>query len=86
MGRRVVPLYTAPPALVVPEFETCLTARSQGGVYAAHRFVAPFRNLMERLLRRHASGERRWYPTNEDTKGDVQVRELTMLIKHWLAN
>ena len=63
-----------------------LTARSQGGVYAAHRFVVPFRKFhgtpaAPPCFRGKGDG----ILTNEDTKGGVQVRELTMLIKQLVS-
>ncbi len=54
---------TTQPAPVVPEFETWFNSRGVREEYMQHTDSSfPSGNFMERLLRRHASGERRWYP------------------------
>ena len=81
-GGRVVPLYTAPPALVVPEFETWFNSQESGRSICSTQIRRSLQEISwNACCAAMLQGKGDGILTNEDTKGDVQVRELTMLIK-----
>ncbi|HIA3091074.1 hypothetical protein P2S53_23525 [Escherichia coli] len=81
-GGRVVPLYTAPPATVVPEFETWFNSQESGRSICSTHIRRSLQEISwNACCAAMLQGKGDGILTNEDTKGDVQVRELTMLIK-----
>ncbi|ELT9994350.1 hypothetical protein QNZ24_004927 [Escherichia coli] len=81
-GGRVVPLYTAPPATVVPEFETWFNSQESGRSICSTQIRRSLQEISwNACCAAMLQGKGDGILTNEDTKGDVQVRELTMLIK-----
>ena len=81
-GGRVVPLYTAPPATVVPEFETWFNSQEPGRSICSTQIRRSLQEISwNACCAAMLQGKGDGILTNEDTKGDVQVRELTMLIK-----
>lgn len=81
-GGRVVPLYTAPPATVVPEFETWFNNQESGRSICSTQIRRSLQEISwNACCAAMLQGKGDGILTNEDTKGDVQVRELTMLIK-----
>ncbi|ENO0442242.1 hypothetical protein ACAL76_004429 [Escherichia coli] len=85
-GGRVVPLYTAPPALVVPEFETWFNSQESGRSICSTQIRRSLQEISwNACCAAMLQGKDDGILTNEDTKGDVQVRELTMLIKQLVS-
>ena len=85
-GGRVVPLYTAPPALVVPEFETWFNSQESGRSICSTQIRRSLQEISwNACCAAMLQGKGDGILTNEDTKGDVQVRELTMLIKQLVS-
>ncbi|GAB0867586.1 hypothetical protein ZA09F31_12720 [Escherichia coli] len=81
-GGRVVPLYAAPPATVVPEFETWFNSQESGRSICSTQIRRSLQEISwNACCAAMLQGKGDGILTNEDTKGDVQVRELTMLIK-----
>ncbi|WP_336479154.1 hypothetical protein [Escherichia coli] len=81
-GGRVVPLYAAPPATVVPEFETWFNGQESGRSICSTQIRRSLQEISwNACCAAMLQGKGDGILTNEDTKGDVQVRELTMLIK-----
>ena len=81
-GGRVVPLYTAPPATVVPEFETWFNSQESGRSICSTQIRRSLQEISwNACCAAMLQGKGDGILTNEDTKGDVQVRELTMLNK-----
>ncbi|HGT5714018.1 TPA: hypothetical protein ACM38O_002882 [Escherichia coli] len=81
-GGRVVPLYTAPLATVVPEFETWFNSQESGRSICSTQIRRSLQEISwNACCAAMLQGKGDGILTNEDTKGDVQVRELTMLIK-----
>ncbi|ELF97722.1 hypothetical protein [Escherichia coli] len=85
-GGRVVPLYTAPPATVVPEFETWFNSQESGRSICSTQIRRSLQEISwNACCAAMLQGKDDGILTNEDTKGDVQVRELTMLIKQLVS-
>lgn len=77
-----VPLYAAPPAPVVPEFETWFNSQESGRSICSTQIRRSLQEISwNACCAAMLQGKGDGILTNEDTKGDVQVRELTMLIK-----
>ncbi len=78
----ITPLYTAPPATVVPEFETWFNSQESGRSICSTQIRRSLQEISwNACCAAMLQGKGDGILTNEDTKGDVQVRELTMLIK-----
>ncbi|GDO96305.1 hypothetical protein [Escherichia coli] len=73
------PLFSAPPALVVPD--KLPREYIRGWPLAYSDYAEGWNDCREAMLQGKDDG----ILTNEGTKGDVQVRELTMLIKQLVS-
>ncbi|EFE8029685.1 TPA: hypothetical protein KL329_002910 [Escherichia coli] len=80
------PLFSAPPALVVPEFETWFNSQESGRSICSTQIRRSLQEISwNACCAAMLQGKDDGILTNEDTKGDVQVRELTMLIKQLVS-
>ncbi|HIA1920347.1 hypothetical protein [Escherichia coli] len=78
-------IYAAPPAPVVPEEATPENVEMLSGYVSTYKLTDSERDIAAEIWNACRTamlqGKGDGILTNEDTKGDVQVRELTMLIK-----
>ncbi|HAW0924596.1 TPA: hypothetical protein JLU65_003291 [Escherichia coli] len=84
--RRVIPLYREPPAPVMPEFETWFNSQESGRSICSTQIRRSLQEISwNACCAAMLQGKDDGILTNEDTKGDAQVRELTMLIKQLVS-
>ncbi|HFV9064042.1 TPA: hypothetical protein ACIAGS_005334, partial [Escherichia coli] len=74
------------PAPVVPEFETWFNSQESGRSICSTQIRRSLQEISwNACCAAMLQGKDDGILTNEDTKGDVQVRELTMLIKQLVS-
>mgnify|MGYP004442324477 CR=1 FL=1 len=77
---------TTQPAPVVPEFETWFNSQESGRSICSTQIRRSLQEISwNACCAAMLQGKDDGILTNEDTKGDVQVRELTMLIKQLVS-
>ncbi|MED9538072.1 hypothetical protein RCN81_25460 [Escherichia coli] len=77
---------TTQPAPVVPEFETWFNSQESGRSICSTQIRRSLQEISwNACCAAMLQGKGDGILTNEDTKGDVQVRELTMLIKQLVS-